>query len=569
MATVFTTRKSQQEISPLSRHIDEWQRLSIENRNRVLGQNYLEDIEEFYMLSDSGAPTPTFRPAVRIPELQTLMLYEANDLSETSPMVYITDSQEDKLDKARNEDHEKTFQAEWRRSMANYHTMFAMLWALFGGTGFVQLGINPFSRNGRPEVWLKARDPRTAHFDGATDYTLNWSYLILEDYLYIDEIRKRWPLTSQGLKARPVTTPRNSLLGPAGTGLTMPDGPMQSVGGLPSNRIGPEDNRLRVRYCFCEDYTREKAANNDIPRGAITDASDLQWKYPNGRMIVDCEGRILSDGDNWVPLGRFPLFPFWSMPPLFGAWGLPAVRYSVTLQNVAERLTTGTFENAVRLNNGVWFIHANTGIDPEAFGGVPGEVVVINPNSTVPECKFPNPMPQQMLDLPAKLLDRQKSLQGFTQSRQGNPGAGNISTELFDESVLRAQGMTQLRGRLAAVSIQRMAETFYYTMLRYYRQTRRFSHRGESGHEIVEWSPADLEYQSRPDLMELMVDEASVQPLSQAVVKRMVPELLKNKAISLRRGLQLLQFPHASEIANEREQEMALEALARARGNRR
>lgn len=569
MATVFTTRKSQPDISPLSRHIDEWQRISIDRRNQVLGFNYLDDVEEFYMLSDSGAPTPTFRPAVRIPELQTLMLYEANDLSEASPRVYITDSQEEDLDKARDEDHEKVFQAEWRRAMANYHTMFAMLWGLFGGTGFVQLGIDPFSRSGKPQVWLKARPSNTVHFDPATDYTLNWSYLILEDYLHLDEIKKRWPLTSVGLRQRPTTTSNHSsMLGPAGTGMTMPHGPMQSIGGLASNRLGPDDSRLRVRYCFCEDYTREKAQQKELPAGAITDP-DFVWKYPNGRLIVDCEGQVLSDGDNWCPLGRFPLFPFWSMPPLFGAWGLPAVRYSVTLQNVAERLTTGTFENAVRLNNGVWFIHANTGIDPEAFGGVPGEVVVINPNSQVPDCKFPNAMPQQMLDLPAKLLDRQKALQGFTQSRQGNPGAGNISTELFDESVLRAQGMTQLRGRLAAVSIQRMAETFYYTMLRYYRTSRRVSHNGENGHEIIEWKPGELDYQTRPDLMEIMLDEASVQPLSQAVVKKMVPELLKNKAISLRRGLQLLDFPHANEIANEREQEMALEALARARGNRR
>lgn len=569
MATVFTRRKSTRgDINPICQHIDEWQRLSIDHRNKVLGQNYLEDVEEFYMLSDSGAPTPTFRPAVRVPELQTLMLYEANDLSETSPRIYIINTEEEDNEKAQEENHEKVFQSEWSRAFANYHVMFAQLWALFGGTGFIQVGLNPNSRAGRPQVWLKSRNPNTVHFDPATDYTLNWSYLILEDYMHLDEIRKNWPLTSVGLRARPTTTPHSSLLGPAGTGLTMPDGPMQSVGGLPSNRLGPADSRLRVRFCFCEDYTREKADNKDIPQGAIT-APDLLWKYPNGRCIVDCEGQVLSDGDNAYPLGIKPLIPYWSMPPLFGAWGLPAVRYSVTLQNVAERLLTGTFENAVRLNNGVWFIHANTGIDPEAFGGIPGEVCIINPNSTVPDCKFPQPMPQQMIDLPAKLLDRQKTIQGFTQARQGNPGAGNISTDLYDESVLRSQGMTQLRGRLAAVSTQRLAELMYYTMVKYYRGSRKVSHRGDSGHEIVEWEPASDAHQLRPDLYELTLDEASIQPLSQAVVKRMVPELLKNRAIGLRRGLKLLDFPHAEDIAKEKEQEMALEALARARGNRR
>src|SRR5215831_17730747 len=466
MATVFTLRKSgdQADISPLSRQISEWEKLAAEQRDRVLGQNYLHDIEQFFTLSDSSDAntSPTFRPSIKIPELQTLMLYEANDLSESSPRVYITNQNTG----AQEEDREKSFQAEWRRSRVNYHAMFAMLWSLFGGLGVLQLGLNPDARGGRGSLWAKARNPISYFPD-------------------------------------PTTAP------------------------------------------------------------------DLEWKYPNGRLIVECNGRILSDGDNPWPLGMFPTVPFWSMPPLFGIWGVPAVRYSITLQNVAERLMTGVFENAVRLNNGVWFIHSNTGIDAEAFGGSPGEVCVINPQSTVPQCVFPQQMPAHFTQIPTALLDRQKALQGFTPARSGSPGAGNLSPELYDESVLRSQGLTQLRGRLGAVSFQMFSELWFYTMCRFFTQSRTNLVPTDEGRKPVEWKPLDHLMQGRPDAFDVEVDEASIQPLSQTVLRKMVPELMKSKVLSVRRGLNMLNFPHAEEVAREHEQEMSLEALSRAKGVRR
>jgi hypothetical protein len=581
MATIYTSRKSgdASDISPLSKHITEWARLSAEQRDRVLGQDYLANIEEFYMLSDSGSggsPVPTFRPTIKIPELQTLMLYEANDLSESSPRVYITNQSTG----AQEEDREKTFQAEWRRARVNYHAMFAMLWSLFGGLGVLQIGLNPEARGGKGMLWAKARNPLTYFPDPTTDYDLDRSYEILTDYLHLDEIRRRWPLTSAGLKQRPTTTPKQSLYGPSGAGLSMPDGPMQSVGGLPSNRASNSDTRLRVRYCYCQDYTRmaRKIEGKKLPDGEITNpdsnrgeggSPDLEWKYPNGRLIIECEGRILSDGDNWLPLRMFPTVPFWSMPPMFGIWSVPAIRYSVTLQNVSERLMTGLFENAVRLNNGVWFIHSNTGIDVEAFGGIPGEVCVINPQSTVPQCVNPPAWPAHFMNFPSALLDRQKALQGFTPARSGNPGAGNLSPELYDESVLRAQGLTQLRGRLGAVSFQMFSELWYYTMCRFYTAVRTNLVPSDEGRKPVEWKPLDYLMQGRPDMFDVEVDEASIQPLSQTVLRKMAPELMKAKILSVRRGLNMLNFPHAEEIAREHEQEMALEALSRAKGVRR
>lgn len=569
MTTLFTTKKSgfAEDTHPIARHLSEWQKLSEEKRDQALGQGYLSDVESFYQLSDQGNTSPSFRPSIRVPELQTLMLYEANDLSESAPRVYITDSDEGK----RDEDREKTFQAEWKKSHANYHCMYSMLWSLFGGLGITQLGLDPQARGGRGSLWLKSRNPATFHCDPTTDYDLDWSYVILEDYMHLDEIRKRWPLTSVGLKPKPASRPSSSLPGTSGTGgIQMPDGPMTSVGGLPANRVSSGDNRLRVRYCYCLDYTRSaaKIEGKELPDGEIT-SPDLEWKYPNNRLIIECEGRILSDGDNPWPLGMFPVVPWWSMPPLFGIWGVPAVRYTVTLQNVSERLLTGVYENSVRLNNGVWFIKSNTGIDPEAFGGIPGEVVVINPQSDIPQCVWPSAMPSHFMQIPTTLLDRQKAIQGFTPARSGNPGAGNISPELFDDSIMRAQGLTQLRGRLGSFSFDRLSKLYFYSMARFFTRSRTNRMSSDQGDEMIEWKPLDYAMQGRPDSYEVELDEASVAPLSQAVLRKMVPELMKNNILGTRRGLHMLDFPHADEIAKEHEQEMALQALARSKGTRR
>jgi hypothetical protein len=317
-----------------------------------------------------------------------------------------------------------------------------------------------------------------------------------------------------------------------------------------------------VRHCYCLDYTREKIEDHQLPSGEIV-PGDFAWKYPNGRYICECEGWILRDGDNPFPLKLFPVVPFWSTLPLYSIWAVPAVRYSKEIQHVAERLYTGMFENFVRLNNAVWFIDDRTGIDPEAFGGLPGEVQVINANSPVPQQVAPTPWPAHAVQAPQMLLDKQKELQGFTPARQGQPGAGNISPELFDESILRSQGITQLRGRLNAVAYQRIGELMFYTMLRYYR-TQALYMKGASGYEIVKWPETN-----RPDQFDFEFDPETIVPFSKAMLRRLMPELRKMGMMDVESGLDIAGIPKAEEVAKRIEHEQALAALARTRGARR
>lgn len=550
---------------PRVRHLEEWRRASDDYRNTKLGENFLKTAEDLYDIEATEGPSPSFRPLIRIPMLQRIMLEEANQLSDLSPQVYIFS------DKDRDKDREKALQAEWYATRTNQHLLYASLTSRYCGTGFIIAGFDPDLRNGKGGMWVKSHDPRLVGFDPSADYTWDPSYVYYGTYMNLEDVRLKWPDTSGAIRRKTVSSPGPPVGTESGYGFDPPSGPMTSIPGMPVSRGQQKystDTRVLVWHTFCKDYTREMVEKKDVPSGELFEP-EVMLKYPNGRWIIDCEGVILEDGDNPYPRRPdmqapfFPVFPVWAMPPLKGAWGTPVTKMTQTLQSLAERLYTQIFENVLRLNNGIWFIDNNTGIDPEAFGGLPGEVQVKNAGSKTPECVHPQALGSNAMTAPQTLLDLQNQVLGFTQSRQGNPGAGNISTDLFDSSVLQSSGMLQLSGRLLSTTVQRMAEFFFYTMGRYAgRQTLPF--RGADGIEAAQWEPLQ-----RPDQYDVLLDEASIRPLSESVVRRMTPELMKTGIVATERGLRTLGYPGAEEIAQEQKEQLELQALAKVKGAKR
>ena len=184
----------------------------------------------------------------------------------------------------------------------------------------------------------------------------------------------------------------------------------------------------------------------DVPTTSLIDP-EVRLKYPNGRWLVECEGVILQDGDNPYPLRRdinaprFPIFPNYVLPPLFGPWGIPVTRMTENMQRLAQRFYSQIFENGLRMNNALWVIDENTGIDIDGFGGLPGEVVTIKPGSRPPQPITPKRYRRRRACRRAeKLLALQNDVLGFSASRQGDPGDGNVSTDLFDSAVLQSSG---------------------------------------------------------------------------------------------------------------------------------
>jgi hypothetical protein len=543
---VMTARRSAPDIDPRIRHMNEWERISKAKQQDALGINYFDDVKAFFEMSQ-GAPSPRYRPSFNIPELQVLMMREANDLSEFQPQAYIySQKKSQRLDTI-----EDGFRSQWEQMFVPYHLLFAFLIAQFTGTAFLQVGIDQRGNNGLGKMWTKCRDPRSVHMDPNTDYTLNWSWIILDDWIHLDEVKSRFPEKAHLLPRYPGTATRDIGGTDGGNGFVLPPGPFQSMPALDAVAT-PRGYATRVRWCLCKDYTRSLIASNDPKSPA-----KYKWEYPNGRMLVECENVILADGQIPWPQGRFNLVPVWGTPPLFGPWAVPPTRYTQNMQGLAEKFYAQTYENFWRLNNGVWCIPESAEINQNQFGGVPGEKVTYK-GEKPPNCITPPSFPDSATKIPEMLLQKQRDIHGFTQARQGNPGDGNLSPELFDAAVLRGQGMTQLRGRLASASVLELAKCIVYAMVEYM-PAQKMPMRTSSGKfKIVDFKRPD----ETVDQLLTFMDDGSFHVKSQAVVARMAETMMTKGALPIGEGLAMLGYPNAAEIGERIQTELALKAVA-------
>jgi hypothetical protein len=446
-----------------SRQMDELCRISEDSRREVYGPNWDDETLQFYNLRDRTRKTPTFRPQIRAPQLQILLLSDATDLTDASIRVHINHKEN-----GRDEQREKAFQEHWKQEKFNFYLLQSQIYAQFSGSSFLQVGYDPLSRQGEGNVWLRARKQQGIYVDPISPWPDDWTWCIIEDQMYLDEIKLRLP--DHAAQINPKTAKAEALAGPPAGGIEMPPGPMSvTVRGLPGGQQYNADGLLKVRTLYCKDSTLRDltdAEKTEFAKRSMPIPKFLP-KYPNGRMIVDAEGTILVDGDSWVPLQlMWPIVPVWALPPYDTVWAPAPSKITKSLQDASERLMTQTFENAYRTNNAVVVINAASGITADSIGGLPGELIVVDPNAPQNsiEFKYPPQMPAQMVQLPMQYLQLQKELQGFTQSRQGNPGAGNISADLFESSVSQSQSITRLKSRLFAYSVQRVAELAFATM---------------------------------------------------------------------------------------------------------
>lgn len=565
--TVHTLNKSSTRYNrdPRAVAIEELQQISRSARDEYLGANWFAEVESMYNLSDSGGSRPSFRPPVNIPQLQILMLGEAVDLSDASPKIYLANP----LTGKRDEQRERAFQEQWKVSEISYQLLFSILWSQFAGIGWLQLGHDPFANKGRNggNIWARHRHPGTVDSDPAASCIDDSTFQILNDRLYPSTIQYHFPETGRGVSAAPSSAVPGSVspFAAAGGGapsLRMPDGPMSAVasglvGSKPNNLA---DGRLDVRYCFLLDNSIEVVDAEAGSDAAKKLKSIYRPLYPNGRFIVEVEGEVIADGSNPTPGGALPATPLYGMPPLTGFLPPPPMRFTKDLQQLSGRMLTQAFENAVRLNNGVWFLDENCEIDTDAFGGLPGEVVTIKPASRIPTVVWPTAMPEHMLKMPMALLQLQKELQGFSQSREGSPGAGNLSADLYEASIYQSKRLTRLRAKLLAKSVKRVATLLYGLMAQHYNSARAFPTVTDQ-FEVISWLPADEEAK---DLM-VHLDERSIMPISQAALRQMAPMLRQTGALDLRTFLEYLEVPDAAGIAERMDREMQLVALNKLR----
>lgn len=232
------------------------------------------------------------------------------------------------------------------------------------------------------------------------------------------------------------------------------------------------------------------------------------------------------------------------------------------MQRLAQRFYSQIFENGLRMNNAIWVIDENTGIDIDGFGGLPGEVVTIKPGSRPPAPITPDAVGASALAAPEKLLSLQNDVLGFSASRQGSPGDGNISTDLFDSAVLQSSGLLQLAGRFLSETAG-MVGTFMFDTMCKYQTKATLPYQGPESITLASWAG-----QVDPFTYDISLDESSVRPLSEAVIRKLTPDLMKAGVVGTERGLRTLGYPDASGISDEQKTEQALAALAKVRSGR-
>ncbi len=544
----------------ISRQLDELERISLYERDKILGRDYFREIESFYQLEEDPATPISFRPRVTIPQLQTLVLNEATDITDASPKIYIMHKDQ------RDREREKHFQEQWRDRFFNNRILESFIWAMLSNLGFLQVGFNPRARRGKGATWVAMREPKGVFPDPYAKSDRDWSWIGWEDWPYIDEIYREFP--EKGRHVRPHLYMADAEpFGSVSGALEFPEASPLSSQGTQERKIF-RDNRVRKRTFYLFDSTRERVRDY---AGADADIRELvhprfQYKYPNGRWITECEGVVLADGNNWCPqlpdddLGTFPLLRIPAMPTITNFWGPPPIKLTRQLQSLSERLYTQLFENVVRTNNGVIVMKNNTGLDPTGIGWLPGEVLMINQGSDPPVVINPQALPQHMLTLPATLLGIQKELQGYNAARQGQGTPGNTSAELFDATLWQSQPMTRLRGRMLAEELQRLASMIFYIDARYRSISDRLmsTERGEP--TFSSWDPI-----GNVDDYEAQLDEGSLQVLSAATLRSIVSAMGKANLLPTRFLYETLGLPNAEELAEERTRELELSAMGKLR----
>jgi len=560
---------------PRARCMDELQRISRDARSDFLGDDAIEHARKFYNVEGVIGKIPSFRPQVQIPQLQVLSLSEATELTDISPKAYIYNKSDGNVDQQRS----RAFQEEWRYLNVNHHLLFASLWAQFVGIGFLHFGYDPFADQGLGSIWCRKRDPDKIDWDPAAQCRGDSTYVIAEDRLYPDQVAHYWPETGSNIPVEAISPGIKSARSPATVGtlppkLRFPEGPMRQMDGPVEGESVEADGRLRVRYLFIDDRTVELV--NDyaggqsarvVDRAGRTDNTGRltrRLRYPNKRLIVCASGRTsrcVADGDNPTPGGELPFIPIYGLPPLSGFYPPPPTRYSRDLQALCERTLTQIFENIVRLNNGIWFIDKNSAIDLNTFQGLPAEVVEYDGTAKPPQFVTPAAINESVMKLIQWMLATQKELQGYNPSREGTPGQGNLSADLYEASIFQSKVLTRLRARLLACSVTEAANLVFNMMNTNYREQRAYAS-SEGGFSVSTWKPYMGE---AVKYMRLHLDPISLMPISQAALRQMAPMLKELNAIDTETLLTELGIPDAAAIAARTSREMALAALQKAK----
>jgi hypothetical protein len=219
---------------------------------------------------------------------------------------------------------------------------------------------------------------------------------------------------------------------------------------------------------------------------------------------------------------------------------------------------TQLIENVIRLNNGQAWVPEDSGIDLDSYGGIPGEVQAYRGDKP-PTITWPPPIPAHMVNIPEALLQKVARYLGWSPSREGQPGAGNISVDLFDAAVQQSQSLLRMKARMLSESYQRICQLAFFMMVRFKRLADNVRPAVDEKSRCL-WTPLP------PDAeIEMVLDEASIDSVSSSMLKNLVIALGRTGQVPNKFVLETLNIPNATQIADEATKAQELAALSRLR----
>jgi hypothetical protein len=133
---------------------------------------------------------------------------------------------------------------------------------------------------------------------------------------------------------------------------------------------------------------------------------------------------------------------------------------------------------------------------------------------------------------------------------------------LFDSAVLQSSGLLQLAGRFLSETVESIG-TFYFDCMCKFQAKSNLAYKGPEGITLASWDGM-----VDPSTYDLALDDASVRPLSEAIVRKITPSLMEKGIVGPERGLRTLGYPDPEGIAQEQQTQQALQALAKVRSGK-
>lgn len=540
--------------------VDELIRLGYDKRRETHGDQFFDEIRSFYnFIPQIRTTNPSFRPRIRFPDLQMMVIQEAGDITDNQPIIYL------QQDSVRKEEREKALLAQWTAGHYNMEALSAEIWALMCGTAFIQISYRPEMYAGRGGVAWKAWNPENVIVDPWCSCMADCEYLIARVRMTYDEIRRRfyrfgWKLKPEGGITPNVSNQMGYQGGQSGGGqfdaMQVPPGPMRTVRVPGAGKAAPMGNPI-VDYVFLHDDTRVKVEPAEGYESPFPTPVTVP-KYPRGRLQVWGDKYLLYDGPN--PYRKFPFVPVHAMPPLTGFWAPPPIRYVLPFQQLAETMTSQTVENAIRLNNQIMVIIKGSGLSRDKVRGLPGEILEAEQTQGGQPVYYlaPQAMPEQMVRIPTEMIQRMMQLFGFSPERQGKVAAGNISSSLMDAAIEQSEKLLRLRGRYYADAMQTAAELTFSTMLDYLGDTS--LPLVEPNGDIIENVPWAGALPEEMEGWDVLVDPNSVMPIAGQARKKLALLLRNLGSIDNDTLLKWLDAPEREDILKKVQQERMLQA---------